>query len=99
MQKTEELPFIYTIGPMLTMGMTSMVTVVSTISNLHSSGKSWTSAIPTIVISVAMLASILLWPNLTKMYNKRLKKKKEEQRRVKYTEYLESKKKCKQKSQ
>ena len=93
MQKTEELPFLYTIGPMLTMGMTSMVTVVSTISNLKSNNKPLTSAIPSLAIATAMLLSIVLWPSLTKRYNRRSKKKKENQRKVKYIEYLESKKK------
>ena len=92
MEKTEELPFIYTIGPMLTMGMTSMVTVITTITNLRTSDKPLSNAIPSLIIALAMLASIILWPSLTRRYNKRLKKKKEEKRRTKYTEYLESKK-------
>ena len=93
MQKTEDLPFLYTIGPMLTMGMTSMVTVVSTVSNLKSSNKPLSSALPSIIITLAMLTSIILWPSLTRAYNKRQRRKKEEKRKVKYTEYLESKKK------
>ena len=93
MQKVEELPFIYTIGPMLTMGMTSMVTVFTTISNLKASDKPLSSAIPSLIIAFAMLASIILWPSLTRRYNKRHRKKKEEQRIKKYSEYLATKKK------
>ncbi len=93
-QKQEEMPFIYTIGPMITMGMTSMVTVVTTLSNLRASNRPLTDAIPSLVIAFAMLLSIILWPSLTRRFTKKSQKKKEEKRKTKYTEYLISKKKA-----
>ncbi len=92
-QDMQEMPLIYTIGPMITMAMTSMVTMVSTITNVLASGKSWTTAIPSMLVAGAMLASVLIWPSLTRRYNRKQKKKREELRNTKYKAYLEEKKK------
>ena len=92
-EKGEEMPFIYTVGPMITMGMTSMVTVVTTITNLRTSNQPLKNAIPSLLIAFAMLMSIILWPSLTRRYTKRQKAKKEEKRKTKYLAYLEEKKK------
>ena len=59
-EKGEEMPFIYTVGPMITMGMTSMVTVVTTITNLRTSNQPLKNAIPSLLIAFAMLMSIIL---------------------------------------
>ena len=93
-ENMQEMPLIYQIGPMITMGMTSMVTVATTISNLVINNKPLTSAIPSLLIAVAMLMSIILWPSLTRRYNKKQKKKREEKRKSKYKAYLETKKKA-----
>ena len=92
-QDLQEMPLIYTIGPMITMAMTSMVTLVSTLTNVLMNGKKWTAAIPSIVIAVAMLCSVLIWPSMTRKYNRKQKKKREELRNTKYKAYLEEKKK------
>lgn len=92
-QDMQEMPLIYTIGPMITMAMTSMVTLVSTLTNVLLNGKKWTAAIPSMVIAAAMLCSVLIWPSMTRRYNKNQKKKREELRNKKYKAYLEEKKK------
>ena len=92
-QQAEETPFLLTIGPMLTMGMTSVVTVLSTIANLRSRNASLVSAIPSLLVSFAMMLSIFLWPTLMRRYNKKRQKKREEKRVSKYTEYLQGKQK------
>ena len=92
-QDMQEMPLIYTIGPMITMAMTSMVTMVSTVTNVLTNGKSWTAAIPSMVVAGAMLASVLVWPTLTRRYTKKQKRKREELRNTKYKAYLEEKKK------
>ena len=93
-ENMQEMPLIYQIGPMITMGMTSMVTVATTITNLVINNKPLTSAIPSLLIAIAMLMSIVLWPSLTRRYNKKQKKKREEKRKSKYKAYLETKKKA-----
>ena len=88
----EEIPLIYSLGPMLTMGMTSAVTLMNTLLRINNGettlAKSWTS----VATGGAMLCSTLLWPTLTKMFNKRQKKRKKKDSIRKYKKYLEEKK-------
>ena len=90
-QEPDDTPVIYTLGPMLTMTMTSIVTLSTSIINATSSNGSWTRVIPSIVISIAMIASTLLWPSLLKKYNKKKILKNEEKRQKKYSDYLAEK--------
>ena len=89
--RNQELPLILTIGPMLTMGVTSLVILVDTINKINKGettlGNSWTS----LVSSGAMLISMLMWPVLINYYNKRMKKKRREEIIVKYGKYLDEK--------
>lgn len=91
--ENQDLPLILTIGPMLTMGLTSAVTLVSTISKLYSGESdlkdSWTS----LVSGGVMLISMLLWPILTKKYNKKRQIRKEKEIKKKYGIYLNEKRK------
>ena len=88
----QEMPLILTIGPMLGMGITSILTLFNTIIKIKSGettlDKSWTS----IVTGIVMLLSSLLWPLLTKFYTKHQRKKIKQETIKKYTEYLERKK-------
>lgn len=87
----DETPVLYTIGPMLTMSMSSIVSATVSVMNLKNGNGSITSALPAIVVSVAMLSSTLLWPTLMKKYNKKKSKQKEAERQKKYVEYLKEK--------
>ena len=87
----KEVPLLYTIGPMLTMSMTSVVFALSAINNMTNNGKSLWTVLPTIVMSIAMLSSCLLWPSLTRKYEKKQRIKREEKRQDKYRNYIESK--------
>ena len=84
---------ILTIGPMLTMSMTSLVMGYSAINNVTNNNGSWNNAIPSIVICVAMFASILIWPAITKKYEGKRRRKKEKERQAKYSKYIEEKRK------
>ena len=88
----DETPVLYTIGPMLTMSMSSIVSAASSIMNIRSNNGKITTAIPAMVVSLAMLCSTLLWPTLSKKYTKKKLKKKEEERQKKYIAYLKEKK-------
>ena len=91
--KKDELPTILVIGPMLTMGIVSVTMVINTFSNIFagttSFGKSW----PQILTALAMLLSALLWPSLTRKYQKKLQIKKEQELKDKYNAYLDKKNK------
>lgn len=88
-----DMPVILTIGPMLTMSMSSMVMAFTSIANLRNGGASLSSAMPSIVMSVAMVASTLLWPTITRKFEDKRKKKKEKERINKYTKYIDGKRK------
>jgi len=90
-ENTEAIPMIYTLGPMLTMGASSVVSITDTMSRIGSGERNLKDSIPSLVISGAMLCSMLVWPFLTKMYEKRQKKKKEDKRQTKYKSYINQK--------
>ena len=89
----QEMPLILTMGPMLTMGIVSGVNLMNVISNIVSGqttiGKSW----PRLITTGAMLLSMLLWPTLTRRFNKKYKERKKKELIEKYTKYLSEKKK------
>jgi len=87
----DETPVLYTIGPMLTMSMSSIVSASVSVSTLLSGKGTILTALPTILVAVAMLASTLLWPNLSRKYTKNKQKKQEEERQQKYIKYLQEK--------
>lgn len=90
--EADETPVLYTIGPMFTMAMSSVVTASVSIINFLNGNGSVLSILPTIVISITMLASTILWPTLMRRYNKKRQQKKEAERQKKYIEYLTDKK-------
>lgn len=86
----DEMPAILTIGPMLTMSLTSVMTIYSTINNINSGNQTFKQAMPSLIISGVMMMSFLLWPLITNAFNKHLKNKKEKKRQDKYNEYIEN---------
>jgi DNA segregation ATPase FtsK/SpoIIIE, S-DNA-T family len=84
---------LLTIGPMITTGMTSMVTMYSSLNNIFSKNASVQSTMPSLVIAGSMLLATMLWPTLTKFSNKREKKSRERLRQRKYQQYIEDKRK------
>ncbi len=102
-QKLETVPLALMLGPSLTMGMTSLSTGLLSLSNVLSNGGQIAQALPTLLMSVSMLLGTVLWPILTKRYEKKQKIKNELKRQKKYLAYLdevrdEIKRKCKEQS-
>lgn len=102
-QKLETVPLALMLGPSLTMGMTSLSTGLLSLSNVLSNGGQISQALPTLLMSVSMLLGTVLWPILTKRYEKKQKIKNELKRQKKYLAYLdevrdEIKRKCKEQS-
>ena len=91
-ENTQEIPLLYTLGPMLTMGASSMVTLSTSLAQYGAGEKTFGQICPTLIISFAMLMSMLVWPFLTKKFEAKNKKKREEERQNKYKNYLEKKK-------
>ena len=90
-QEQEKVPLIYTIGPMLTMSMVSVSMGYTALSGVIDGTKSLSSAMPSLIMCGAMVLSMLLWPLLSKLYQRKQQKKREELRQTKYKEYIETK--------
>ena len=69
----DTVPLALMLGPSLTMGMTSISTGLLSVSNVISNGGEITQALPTLLMSVSMLLGTVLWPILTKKYEKKQK--------------------------
>ena len=91
MQPEDKTPLIYTLGPMLTMAMTSASTGMTALQSVADGTKDMKDVMPTLVISGAMLSTMLLWPLLSKRYQTKERKKQEKIRNDKYTNYIEEK--------
>ena len=92
-QEKEEMPFLLVVGPMITMAITSVVMLSNTIIKVASGKQGLLQSTPQLVTGVTMLISSILWPNLTKRYQKKQQKNREKLRQDKYTEYLNRKRK------
>lgn len=88
-EKEPEMPVILTVGPMLTMSMSSMVMAFVSLANLRSGNASILSALPSIVMALVMLASTLLWPTFTRKWENKRRKEKEQERIEKYSAYID----------
>lgn len=103
LQKIDTVPLALMLGPSITMGMTSLSTGLLTLNNVISNGGEVTQALPTLLMSVSMLLGTVLWPILTKKYEKKQRLINDKKRQDKYLAYLdeirdEIKRKCKEQS-
>ena len=87
----DKTPLIYTIGSMMTMATMSASTGVTALNNVLEGNQDFKDVAPTIISSLAMLSTMMLWPMLSKNYQKRQAKKNEALRQKKYTEYVKTK--------
>ena len=91
MQSNDETPMILVMGTSLTMGVMSIATMSRTIDQAINGNASTKDTIYQLIISFAMLSSMLIFPMLTRKYDKKRKKKYEQKRQRKYVEYVNSK--------
>lgn len=82
----KEQPLILSIGPSFTMGMGMLVSLMFTI---NASRNNPVMVIPGVVMTGCMLAGTILWPILSRSYQKRTKKKEEKKRVKRYREYMQ----------
>lgn len=87
-QNKDEMPLIMTIGPSMTMGMASIATGAYSVVSAMSRGDI-TAAIPSMIMSISMLLGTLMWPLVTRTYQRRQRRKKEALRQAEYSAYLE----------
>lgn len=89
--EAQEMPLILTLGPMLTMGIVSITTIMGTITRIANQETTFKDSWTSLLSALAMLISMLVWPLVIQAYNKRVQKKKKEEIRTKYIAYLEDK--------
>jgi len=88
----KQMPTILTIGPMITMSLTSVVFTLSSISNMVANGnKNVWAVFPSIIMAVTMLTSCILWPSLIRKYERKQRIKHEKERQEKYRKYIDEK--------
>lgn len=90
-QTDEEVPLIYTLGPMVTTGITSSTMLLNVVVRVMNEETTFEKSWAQIVMGGAMLLTTMLWPSLNKAFQKKQKKKKEKERLDKYSKYLEEK--------
>ncbi len=90
-QNTEEMPLIYTMGPMMLMAVTSLVSGLNAITNVLNGKGTFKDNMMPIVTSLAMLGGMIVFPLLQKLYTKRMRFVKERKRKRKYKKYIEQK--------
>ena len=90
-EKPNEMPAIYTVGPMLTMAMSSVTMGYSSLNGVIKGTTTMGEAAPTLVMTFAMVLTMLMWPMLSSRYQKKQQQKREELRQSKYTEYVNNK--------
>ncbi len=90
-EQEDKTPLIYTLGPMLTMAMMSMMMGYNALSGVIDGSTDLSQALPSLVMAGAMMMTMLLWPVLQKRFQKKQRKEKEQLRQTKYLEYIESK--------
>ena len=84
-------PLIITFGPMLTMGLVSIVNFSSTISKIQRGETTFAESKMEILTQATMLASMLLWPVIIHIYNSLKTKISTRKIKKKYKKYLQSK--------
>lgn len=89
-KQEDDTPLLFTIGPMMTMSLTSMITVWQTINNIAGGGTIYEN-LPSLVMALAMIMTLIMWPTLSQKYQKKKDQRKEEERQEKYKQYLERK--------
>ena len=85
------MPLIYVIGQSLSMGLISVISMVSTLDSLASGEAKLKDTVFSLLMSGAMLLTMLLIPILNSKYDKKVKKKQELTRQTRYKEYINSK--------
>lgn len=89
MNQHEKMPFLYTLGPSMTMGVASLTSAFFSLQYALVNKQPMTSVMPTMMMSFSMVASTMVWPLLLRHYEHGRDKKKEIKRRKDYQGYLQ----------
>ncbi len=87
-QDQQKAPWIFTVGPMLTMACTSIMSGFTAVMGLMDGTRSKATAIPSLIMCFTMMTGTLLLPSLSRRYQRKQKEKREKYRQEKYRKYL-----------
>lgn len=87
-QDVQKVPMALLLGPSITMGMGSASTAAFSVVNAVSKNAPITNVLPTLIMAIAMLSGMILWPIITKKYERKNQVKLEAKRQKKYRQYL-----------
>lgn len=90
-QKQSVQPSILTVGPQLTMLLSSSMGMFVTLSNVAAGNQTLSASLPQLIITAVTMISALFWPSMTRKWNKRNQKRNELIRVRSYRKYLEKK--------
>lgn len=85
----DELPFLFILGPSLTMGFSTCIMGLFTVMQSFAMKQNLLQSAPTLMMSVSMALGTILWPLLTKRYEKKKNIKKEILRQDLYRKHLQ----------
>lgn len=88
-QSGNETPWIFLIGPSLTMAIGSMAMSLLSLQNIMSNNGDFRSAIPTLVMSAIMVIGTVVWPVFAKRSEKRRIESRRKHDEKVYFEYLD----------
>lgn len=86
-KKRDEAPAIMKLGPSFIMGLTSVFMIASTVSRL-AGGADVMTTLPMLAMSISMIAGMLIWPLISKRYERKRDEREEARRESTYTDYL-----------
>ena len=88
---SDDMPVMMLVGPALTMGLSSLMMGAFAVTQaMRPNGGGYMSAMPTALMSLTMVGGMVLWPVLSRRYERKMRVKHELERTQKYGEYLEA---------
>lgn len=88
LSQMDDTPFFMSAGPSFIMGMASMAMAIVSVTSMKASHEAFTSILPTLIMSGSMACTMMLWPIMTRIYEKRKHKKKVAEKQQQYLSYL-----------
>lgn len=92
LQDQQEMPLILALGSSFSMGTMMIISIITAIDGRVSGTATTRQTVFSLIIAIAMLISMIVFPILIIKYDRKKKKKYEEKRQRKYKDYINSKK-------
>lgn len=90
--RREQPPLLYQLGPSMTMSIASFSSAILMVYTMHENGQTFLQAVPSLLMAVSMIMGAMIWPLLSRRYEKRQEMILEEKRNCCYRNYLNQQK-------